>query len=451
MTRKPDSLRPADSHDVAQTLEDAYVYAYPLVLLDVIKDMATNTVEPTEERAPANQLFHARSLATPDLVSLTRPNVDTLYSQAYLDLREQPVLLRKPAVERYCSVQVFDGYSNTPCILGTGGIGGNAEVVYAFTGPGFAGTLPADVVEVPSPTNLVWLLVRTKCAGPEDAQAAHAVQSALRTYPLSAHDGSRGADYRPQPGSYDPRFDYVPLEYLANMPLQAYFDRFNALAADNPGAPDDQPALARFAKLGIGARLRFDLAALGEEAAQQAVRLPTLIDRAYSSEHAHVTSSNGWMFMDDRVGSFGTDYAFRAVVAYGGFANPVTMAVYPSMVVDAEGAPLRGEKSYVLHFEPNMTPPHREGGWWSLTAYTEQGHLVENELGRYNLGEADDLPLNEDGSLDLFLQAHNPGKERERCWVPIDPGVFSLTMRIYLPDDDVLSFAWKLPPLEARG
>lgn len=431
---------------VATLLQEAYLYAYPLVLLDVIKDMATNAIKPGVDRAPINQLFHAQDLASPAMVSLTRPNVDTVYSQAYLELAGDAVLFHKPATDRYCSVQTFDGYSNTPVILGTGGVGGNDEATYAFTGPFWSGKLPANVVEVPMPTNLVWLLLRTKCFGNDDLENVHDIQRGMRLYPLSAYGD---ASYTPSPGSYDAAFDYVPLEYMAHLTPEDFFARFNRLTVGNPGFPEDEFALKRFETLGIGAGLEFDLDALGEEAAQAAARLSTLMDREFSSAHANITSSNGWMFMDDRVGNFGTDYAFRAVVAFGGFANPVSMAVYPSMVVDLAGSLLRGDKAYTLHFEPGMTPPHGKDGWWSLTAYTEAGRLIPNEIARYNIGEIDDLLFNDDGSLDLYLQVDRPEGSRSRNWLPLCEGVFSLTMRIYLPDVSVLSFEWKLPYLES--
>ncbi|MEA5021100.1 MAG: DUF1254 domain-containing protein [Gordonibacter sp.] len=436
----------AESGDGASALlREAYLYAYPLVLLDVIKDMATNVVKPEADRAPLNQLFHACDLATPAMVSLTRPNVDTVYSQAYLELASEPMFFRKPATDRYCSVQTFDGYSNTPFILGTGGVGGNDEVTYAFTGPFWRGELPASVVEVPMPTNLVWLLIRTKCFGSDDLESVYEIQDGMRLYPLSAHDD---VSYVPPYGLHNAAYDYVPLEYIAHLTPQDFFTRFNRLAVGNPGFPEDELVLKRFAMLGIGAGLEFDLEALGEEVTQAAAHLSTLMDREFSSDHASIISSNGWMFMDDRVGNFGTDYAFRAVVAFGGFANPVSMAVYPSMVVDLAGSLLRGDKSYSLHFEPDMMPPHGDDGWWSLTAYTEAGHLIPNEIARYNIGEMDDLLFNDDGSLDLYLQTNKPEGDRSRNWLPLCEGVFLLTMRIYLPDASVLSFAWKLPYLE---
>lgn len=441
--------QPETLQETVALLERAYLYAYPLVLMGVIKDRTTNVVVPDAEHAPINQLFHAQALATPDMVSLTRPNVDTVYSQAYLDLGAEPILLYKPATDRYCSIQTFDGYSNTPVVLGTGGVGGSDTATYAFVGPFWSGELPQGVTKVSMPTNFVWLLLRTKCFGVDDLPGVREVQQGMRMYPLSAHALDEGAGYACPKGSYDPAYDYVPLEFMQRLSVQDFFTRFNGLASGNPGAPEDAPALAQFETVGIGAGLTFDIAALGEGVTKAAAYLPTLLDRDFSSAHASTTVSNGWMFMDDRVGAFGTDYAYRAVVAFGGFANPVTMAVYPSMVVDVAGNPLRGDKSYRLHFAAGETPPHASEGWWSLTAYTEAGRLIPNELNRYNIGEVDDLPFNEDGSLDLYLQAEGPADDRVRFWLPLCEDVFSLTMRIYLPDERVLSFDWKLPPLEA--
>lgn len=122
-------------------LEEAFVYAYALVLLDLVRAATTNTEVPTSDKAPMNQLFHARTLATPETASLTRPNVDTLYSQAHVDLWLEPYVLVKPASNRFCSIQPFDGYSNTPVMLGTGGVGGSEAASFVLIGPHFQARL----------------------------------------------------------------------------------------------------------------------------------------------------------------------------------------------------------------------------------------------------------------------------------------------------------------------
>ncbi|MEG0324147.1 MAG: DUF1254 domain-containing protein, partial [Raoultibacter sp.] len=397
------------SDEIASIFEEAYLYAYPLMLLEHVKRMATNTEYPTYEKAPVNQLFHAHELMTPKMRTLTRGNVDTVYSQTYLDLKAEPIVMRKPATDRYCSVQLFDGYSNTPVILGTGALGGSDQHDYALVGPGWEGTLPEGVIEVPVQTNLVWLLIRTKLLGPEDIENVYAIQQAMDLQPLSAY----GTDYTPPKGVYRPDYDYVAIEKVASLSVQEYFELFNELAIDNPAAPEDEPALQRFAPWNIGAGLTFDFDALDPEIQEAISYLPNLLGLEFSSKYAKTIDSNGWRFLDESVGQFGTDYVFRAIVAYGGFANPVSMAVYPSMSMKASGTPLSGDKNYVLHFEPGMLPPHGKDGWWSLTAYSGPGYVIENELDRYNISDSSDLKFNEDGSLDLYIQAKNPQGEKE--------------------------------------
>lgn len=434
---------PADV-DHAALLEDAYVYAYPLVLLDLIREMVTNVAEPENDRAPLNQLFHSRELATPQMTSLTRPNVDTLYSQTYLDLGTEPQLLHLPDTERFCSVQTFDGWSDTPVILGSGGLKGDGATTFALTGPRFQGTLPDDVVAVAMPTDLVWLLIRVRCEGPEDVAAAHAVQDGIDLRPLSAHHAS----WTPPRGVSDPASDFIAMERISEIGTQEFFDRFNALVVDNPPHPDDDEMVAQCALLGIGAGLTFDLAALPSAARERAATLPGLVDAAWSAANSRMSLHNGWFFMDETVSNFGTDYPFRACVAYGGFANPVRLTTYPAFAVDETGALLRGDADYTLHFPADALPPHEDEGWWSLTPYTSAGALVENELKRYVFGNGK-LPLNPDGSLDIRLSATNPGAELEETWLPIPAEELTLVMRIYLPREAVIDHSW-LPPRPRR-
>lgn len=436
-----------DYEEMSRRLEQAYLYAYPLVLLDLIRSMAINTQTATDQKAPLGQLFHAKTLATPEMVSLTRPNVDTVYSQAYIDLGTEPYLFCKPATDRYCSIQTFDGYSNTPEILGTGALGGSGEQVYAFTGPFFAGTLPQGVIRVDIPTDFLWILIRTKCFGKEDIGNVHAIQEKMKLFPLSAY----GKTYAPPMGEYVVKNDYVPLQKIRQMPLQAFFDRFNRLAVRNPGAKEDLPALEAFAALGIGAGRKFRFETLPAPVREAGANLNTLLDQEFAFKHSDLTFENNWAMMGGSVGNFGVDYAFRAIVAFGGFANPVSMAVYPSMSHDASGKLLNGSKNYCLHFEDGMLPPHRKDGWWSLTAYDAAGHLIANELDRYNISEQSEPVTNKDGSVDLYIQAANPGAAREKNWLPICRDVFSLTMRIYLPKEQVLDGRWKMPVLLESG
>ena len=73
--------------DLWTTVEDAYVYCFPLVLMDATMMQHTNTVEPRSEYAPVNEFLHDNQLKNADWKNVVSPNVDMLYSQAFLDLK----------------------------------------------------------------------------------------------------------------------------------------------------------------------------------------------------------------------------------------------------------------------------------------------------------------------------------------------------------------------------
>src|SRR5271154_5589825 len=94
------SVSEPEAYDIAK---DAYVYAYPMVLMDVFMRQGTNYAEPTGivTQAPYNQFSHARAFPPADFKAVVRPNVDPLYSSANLDLGREPLVLTVPATDRY--------------------------------------------------------------------------------------------------------------------------------------------------------------------------------------------------------------------------------------------------------------------------------------------------------------------------------------------------------------
>src|SRR5580698_11196693 len=66
---------------------EAYVYFYPLVLMDLTRRQLTN-IEAGKMvgRGPMNTFSHVRAYPTAEFREVVRPNFDTLYSLAWLDL-----------------------------------------------------------------------------------------------------------------------------------------------------------------------------------------------------------------------------------------------------------------------------------------------------------------------------------------------------------------------------
>jgi hypothetical protein len=161
------------------------------------------------------------------------------------------------------------------------------------------------------------------------------------------------------------------------------------------------------------------------------------------------TIVNGWNISTQNIGTYGTSYEQRATVALLGLgANLPEDAVYPVAWVDEAGQPPTGANKYVIHFDKGKLPP--ANAFWSITMYDDQGFQVPNPLNRFALGDRDKLAFNADGSLELYLQAESPGKDKEANWLPAPKGVFSPAMRIYSPRPEVLNGTWAPPPVKLR-
>jgi len=77
---------------------DAYVYAYPIVTMDVSMRQSTNVpnAKTIPLRAPVNQFAHARNYPRAEDRDVVRYNFETLYSPAWLDLGAEPIVLTVP-------------------------------------------------------------------------------------------------------------------------------------------------------------------------------------------------------------------------------------------------------------------------------------------------------------------------------------------------------------------
>ncbi|MBF6133211.1 DUF1254 domain-containing protein [Nocardia otitidiscaviarum] len=428
-----------DAADLRGIAADAYVFGYPLVLMD-----ATRTA--FEAIVPTNRFLHADSLPTPARRDLVRVNIDTLYSISWLDLAAEPIVLRVPAVEsgRFWVMQFLDAWTNTVHSPGSiqprvGPDAPGPPYTYVVTGPGWAGGVPDDVVRLEMPTPTVWLIGRIQVDGVEDVPAVRARQRELALVPLG--DWLAG---RPAPeGTVKPVETTTPPAFrVGSMDANSFFTRLCALMAVNPPAPEDAPALARFARIGIrpgGAVTGISAADLTAGVATARRQLPTYTD-------PDTTVANGWEY-STQLGDYGTDYRLRARVAQQGLgANLPEHAIYPNLdgLADTDGTPNR----YRLRFPPDQIPP--VDAFWSITAYDGDGFLIPHPSGVHSVGHHIPPVPNPDGSLEIAVQYENPGSAVPPSnWLPIpDAGPFSLTMRLYAPQPSVLRGEWRPPALE---
>jgi len=433
---------------------EAYVYAYPLVTMEITRRVMTNVPAAEGTRAPMGQLVRLREYPSAKFRDVTAPNADTLYTTTWIDVSKEPWILSIPDMNgRYFLFPMLDGWTNVFQVPGTRTTGTKAQT-YAITGPGWSGTLPAGLTEYKSPTGLVWVLGRIYCTGtPEDYKAVHALQDQVSVVPLSAY----GKPYKPEAGKADPAIDMKTAvrDQVNAMDSAAYFKLFAELLKTNPPAAEDAPMVAKLAKIGIVPGKDFDTTKLPPAVAKGMAdaRKPAQ-DLIMGWLKAGIAAGdmkleNGWLFTT-KTGLYGTSYLQRALVtAIGLGANRPQDAVYPT----SEGPDIlkkySGTKKYVMHFKKGELPP--VNGFWSLTMYDAQYFFVDNPLNRYNLSQRNDLKANADGSVDLYIQHATPGKDKESNWLPAPSNDFILMLRMYWPKEtspSILDGTWKVPEVK---
>ncbi len=434
----------AASTDATGIAADAYVFGYPLVLMDVTRRLSTAVPAPAGTRAPMNQFVHVRAFPDATFTDVVSPNADTLYSIAWLDLSAEPIVLSVPEMgKRYYLMPLLDAWTNVFSSPGTRTTG-NGKQDFAIVGPKWSGTLPNGLTEIKAPTSMVWLIGRTQTNGKADYDAVHAIQDQYRLTPLSAW----GTAYSPPTGvPVDATIDTKtpPVQQVAAMDAATFFGRLNALMAANPPAAADAPAVARFATIGVGAGRALDPKGLDASLDAGMKAAETRLQEQINARHK--ASAKSWDVMPPTMGKYGTDYALRTMVAVIGLgANLSDDAIYPVATSDSEGQPLTGANRYVIRFAKSALPPVQ--AFWSVTMYNAKQAFIANSLNRYAIGDRDKLKYDADGSLTLYLQHDAPGTDKETNWLPAPTDSFNVVLRLYWPSEEIVDGTWKAPPVE---
>lgn len=439
-------IGPIKAQEALSIATDAYIYGYPLVTMEMTRRVMTNTVKADGKHAPMGQFARMRTYPDAAFRDITAPNADTLYSVAWLDLSHEPYIFSIPDSDgRYYLMPMLDAFSNVFQVPGKRTTGTKAQK-YALVGPGWKGLLPAGVTEYKAPTNLVWILGRTYCTGtPQDYKQVHAFQDGLSLVPLSSY----GKPYTAPDGVVNPEIDMdtAVREQVNAMDGGQFFKLMAELMKQNPPAAADGPILSRMAKIGIVPGEDFDIGKY-EPAMASAIR--NVPKAALEKIEAHMKAAgvvkDGWL-ITKKAGLYGTDYLQRATMAFFGLgANRPLDAIYPASETGVDGAPYSGANRYVIHFGKGELPP--VNAFWSLTMYNAKYFFVNNPLNRYTLSRRDKLKFNADGSVDLYLQANNPGKEKESNWLPAPKDRFVLMLRLYWPKEQppsILDGSWNPP------
>lgn len=417
----------------------AYIYGYPLLAVQRVQSLLgpLNTLNLNTEFANANAAPFWKAIG-----GGSHPNVNVLYSLASLDLSDGPVVLEVPAMgDRYYSFQLTDPYinvdnyiSSSPTEANPIGDAGLDKRKYAITWIG------NDTVVVPDATKVLVNYSSELMLGRVEATTAdrQEVVDLMNQWKL-APTGTTSANNAVLPSAY-----LSPISVL---------NAISTAMTQNPAYPSDlyAPQLAKLAKIGVGPdpsdltkalQVQDHLGPISQLAAAiatqaMAMLLPPLTDLIQSLS---AVRNHGWAVTRPNIGDFGTDYVYRAGVAYVGLvANTPDQALYYPGMLDSTYLPLNGNRTYLIHYAPGEAPPIDAGGFWSLTVYGSDGKLVDSST--TNVYSNGPLVTNSDGSIDVILSQQDPGGTNSN-WLQTPAGGFSVYLRIYAPGQAAFEGAW---------
>lgn len=449
----------------------AYVYGFPWVYLSWLRWLWTTAGgKALQEKqgltlpwAPINTFFRSPVLANPSTQTGGSPNTDTLYAVAWLDVRDEPIVISVPEVtDRYYTLEMACIDSDNFAYVGTH-VTGTAAANYLIAGPGWEGEVPTDVLDVlpRSRTATILIMGRTQVINntEEDKDKANAIQHQYWLTPLSTWPDSAAPTIR---DLIDPHLFVNPTETTEG----TWISMNRAMTENPPGVPpgiNQLELLKLFATIGVGPNQSWQQqSAATKKGLALAARDGLAMLRKMAKGRGKTV--NGWSYPPPDIGMAGqnSDFITRAALqALGGIvANDPSEAVYLNSAIDSEGNPLEAGKTYTIKFPDKESFPTYDRtyfGFWSITMYQSSDfNLVPgSEAYSVNSYYPEFQSRDSAGGMTIFLQRDEPENYREDgvYWLQTPTeGEFYLILRVYVPGPDVsYTQTWEPPPIECTA
>jgi hypothetical protein len=277
------------------------------------------------------------------------------------------------------------------------------------------------------------------------SSGVNALQAQYKLTPLSAW----GTSYTPPNNVLvDSKIDIktTPANQVAAMDAGTFFNRLALAMKDNPPYTEVHRALWELKRLGVEPGKDFDIGKIDPAIARGLQRAVKEAPIKLNDGTVKMKNVNGWIRSPD-VGRYGTDYDTRAAIAMAGLgADLQEDTIYPIAFVDGGGNRLDSANKYVMRYDKGQFLP--TNATWSVSLY--QGpNYVPNAINRYDIAPWMPLNYGSDGSLDIYIQATSPGKDKEANWLSTPAsGEFNIVIRNYWPKQEALDGTYRNPPIK---
>jgi len=382
-----------------------------------------------------NRLTAMTTLADHTLKVIARPNNDTLYIAAMLDLRNEPIILETPALDsKYVSLMVtgYDHYVTIPMSTRLGDFSKPSRILlYTDRTQGYAGEAIEGVDRIAKMTgDFVSAIYRVMPHANEPDRFNRNIQAmqAVKIIPLSVFRS--GVAVKSNNTVDFPAFGQTDFDVFENNLLEVMQFVFNHTTFDSTDELD-QKVLAAYKPLGVVPGHKFDsnrvakidgakFRKVAEGIANRKLNDPTFLANFIND----IFQPKGKMTL--------TPLVIQSVI--GPIGQPRTEAVYPPITTE-DGTPMNAMNDYIIRMPPDAMPPAT--AFWSATLYdTENGFFLPNDRKKYSVGENSGMKVNADGGIEIYLAAEKPEGVPKENWLPMPRGDYGVdvTMRLYAPD-----------------
>jgi hypothetical protein len=436
-------------------LEDIVRRSYQYVAMFNVNNKFAHDEEFMMYTGGYNRVFANTTLADHRVSQIARPNNDTLYAGAMVDVTKEPMVMRLPAFDSvFVSLMVtaYDHYVNIPMSTSLGDFQESSTILfYSARTPGYDGKPVNGVDTVHELTGdfaSAVIRVMPHAAEPERMQGNLAAMKGLEIVPLSEFLGEMGEspDFIPWGNPPVVERNLTLKEDKARFPeFGSDFDVFEDRLLEvmqfvvnhstfDPKDDLDTALLKALEPLGVAPGKEWDpdavvdldgdaVRAKAEEVFQEV--LTTSFDPSYSAANIlKLFQPKGEMELEF--------LTLQSIV--GPIGQPAREAVYPP-VVAADGKPMNAMFDYEIVMAAGEMPPVK--AFWSTTLYdSDNGFFIPNDHFKYSVGENAGFKLDENGGIRIVIAANRPDDVPEENWLPINRGDYDIDviMRLYAPD-----------------
>jgi hypothetical protein len=380
---------------------------------------------------------------------IARPNNDTMYQTAMLDLRKDAVVFKFPAFDsKYVSLMTsgYDHYIEIPLSTVEGDFQEPKTVLfYTKRTEGYSGKKIEGIDEIFEMTgDFVSATLRVMPHANEPERFKRIVDQ------INSIKGMSLSEFLGKPAPEADKVNFPPYgktdaDIFENNLLEVMQFVFNHTTFD-PNNELDRKVLEVYAPLGVVPGKQYDPETAvkidGKKFREISIKVRDE-QIAIMNDPKRMAPYLTLIFQPKGTTGVGLDeMLFPSVV--GPMGQPAKEAMYPAIVTE-DGAPMNAQHDYVIRMTKDELPP--ANAFWSFTLYDAvNGFFIPNEHKKYSVGENGGMKLNDEGGIDIYIAAEKPAGVPDENWLPIERKDLGLNiiLRIYAPDLKKMK-TWKPP------